>query len=172
MIGPDDLLAIPTEPKLTVLGQALIGHDLRAKAWPDFAALTRMLGRADAVFTDLETAIATPLAEAPTRDGVFLHAAPPAVLAWRALWLARLEYVESSPPPDSHKLLLRAINRGWTIIDGGYAEAFRTATHNTSPTLCRRLRPREPAQKPWILLKKSEDDKRRNIDSSRYLIGQ
>jgi poly-gamma-glutamate capsule biosynthesis protein CapA/YwtB (metallophosphatase superfamily) len=66
--------------RLTVLGQALIGHDLRARPWPDFGPLAVMLGRADVVFTDLETAIVTPLAEAPTRDGVFLHAASPTVL--------------------------------------------------------------------------------------------
>jgi poly-gamma-glutamate capsule biosynthesis protein CapA/YwtB (metallophosphatase superfamily) len=66
--------------RLTVLGQALIGHDLRARPWPDLPRLVKILGRADAVFADLETAIVTPLAEAPTRDSVFLHAAPPAVL--------------------------------------------------------------------------------------------
>ena len=65
---------------LTVLGQALIGHDLRADPWPDFAALAEICGRVDVCFTDLETAIRTPLAEAPTRHGVFLHAADPAVL--------------------------------------------------------------------------------------------
>lgn len=63
-----------------MLGQALIGHDLRAATWADFAPLAEMLGRADAVLTDLETAITTRLAEAATRAGVFLHAAPPPVL--------------------------------------------------------------------------------------------
>jgi poly-gamma-glutamate capsule biosynthesis protein CapA/YwtB (metallophosphatase superfamily) len=66
--------------RLTLLGQALIGHDLRADPWPDFTALGALCGQADCCFTDLETAIETPLAEAPTRDGVFLHAAPAAVL--------------------------------------------------------------------------------------------
>lgn len=66
--------------RLTVLGQALIQHDLRADRWPDFDALAAMFGRADACFTDLETAICSPLAEPPTRDGVFLHSAAPAVL--------------------------------------------------------------------------------------------
>jgi poly-gamma-glutamate capsule biosynthesis protein CapA/YwtB (metallophosphatase superfamily) len=65
---------------LTVLGQALIQHDLRARPWPDCAALADICGRGDAAFTDLETAISSPLAEAPTRDGVFLHAAAPTVL--------------------------------------------------------------------------------------------
>jgi poly-gamma-glutamate capsule biosynthesis protein CapA/YwtB (metallophosphatase superfamily) len=66
--------------RLTLLGQALIGHDLRAKPWPDFAALAALCRRAAVTFTDLETAIETPLADPPTRDGVFLHTAAPAVL--------------------------------------------------------------------------------------------
>ena len=61
-----------SELRLTVLGQALIGHDLRADPWRDFAALAEMCGRADVCFTDLETAIKTPLAERPTRDGCVL----------------------------------------------------------------------------------------------------
>jgi poly-gamma-glutamate capsule biosynthesis protein CapA/YwtB (metallophosphatase superfamily) len=66
--------------ELTVLGQALIQHDLRADPWPDFAAFAAMFGRADACFTDLETAIHSPMAGPPTREGVFLHAADPCVL--------------------------------------------------------------------------------------------
>jgi poly-gamma-glutamate capsule biosynthesis protein CapA/YwtB (metallophosphatase superfamily) len=65
---------------LTVLGQALIRHDLRADPWPDFSVLAARFGRADLCFTDLETAIRSPLAGAPTREGVFLHAAEPVVL--------------------------------------------------------------------------------------------
>jgi poly-gamma-glutamate capsule biosynthesis protein CapA/YwtB (metallophosphatase superfamily) len=64
---------------LTVLGQALIQHDLRAGLWPDFAALAAMFGHADQCFTGLETAIRTPLAGAPTRNDIFLHAADPVV---------------------------------------------------------------------------------------------
>jgi hypothetical protein len=72
---------MPSAPlRLTVLGQALIQHDPRASGWPNFAALAEMFGRADACFTDLETAIRNPSAEAPTREGVFLHAADPVVL--------------------------------------------------------------------------------------------
>jgi poly-gamma-glutamate capsule biosynthesis protein CapA/YwtB (metallophosphatase superfamily) len=65
---------------LTVLGQALIQHDLRTEPWPDFAVLAKIFARADLCFTDLETVIRTPLAEALTRHDVFLHAADPAVL--------------------------------------------------------------------------------------------
>jgi hypothetical protein len=42
-----------------VLGQALVQHDLRGSAWADFAAFAAMFARADACFTDLETAIRT-----------------------------------------------------------------------------------------------------------------
>src|SRR6266852_8743043 len=66
--------------RLTALGQALIQHDLRAHPWPDFAVLAAMFARADVCFTDLETAVRSPEAEAPTRQGVFLHAADPGVL--------------------------------------------------------------------------------------------
>lgn len=66
--------------RLTVTGQALIQHDLRRHPWPDLAALATLFGAADLCFTDLETAIRTPAADAPTRQDVFLHAADPAVL--------------------------------------------------------------------------------------------
>ena len=65
---------------LTVMGQALIQHDLRQHPWPDFAALAALFGKADLCFTDLETAIRSDRAEAPTRQDVFLHAADPVVL--------------------------------------------------------------------------------------------
>src|ERR1700690_1511193 len=64
----------------TVMGQALIQHDLRRPPWPDFAPLAALFGKADCCFTDLETAIRSARAEAPTRQDVFLHAADPAVL--------------------------------------------------------------------------------------------
>ena len=65
---------------LTVMGQALIQHDLRQHPWPGFAAVGDLLGRADLAFTDLETAIRNGRADAPTRQDLFLHAADPAVL--------------------------------------------------------------------------------------------
>ena len=68
------------ELRLTVMGQALIQHDLRAHPWPDFATLAALFGKADLCFTDLETAIRSAKAEAPVRQDVFLHAADPAVL--------------------------------------------------------------------------------------------
>ncbi|HEV2186308.1 MAG TPA: CapA family protein [Stellaceae bacterium] len=66
--------------RLTVMGQVLIQHDLRQHPWPDFAALAALFGKADLCFTDLETAIHSARAGAPTRQDVFLHAADPVVL--------------------------------------------------------------------------------------------
>src|SRR5580692_6736856 len=71
---------------LTVMGQALIQHDLRQHPWPDFAALAARFAAADLCFTDLETAIRSDKAEAPTREGVFLHAAGPEVLDCLREW--------------------------------------------------------------------------------------
>jgi poly-gamma-glutamate capsule biosynthesis protein CapA/YwtB (metallophosphatase superfamily) len=75
-------LAARPAPALRVmlLGQALIQQDLRAAAWPGRAGIAALLKNADVVFTDLETAIASPAAGAPTRVGEVLHAAPPAVI--------------------------------------------------------------------------------------------
>lgn len=66
--------------KLVILGQSLIAHDLRQHPWPGRDALAALLGSGDACFTDLETALDLPDAGAPTREGQFLHVAPPAVL--------------------------------------------------------------------------------------------
>jgi hypothetical protein len=40
--------------------------------------------------------------------------------AWRTLWLARLEYVDSQRSEDTAKALKQAVAAGWAIIDGGY----------------------------------------------------
>jgi poly-gamma-glutamate capsule biosynthesis protein CapA/YwtB (metallophosphatase superfamily) len=74
------------ELRLTVMGQALIQHDLRAHPWPDLATLGALFGQADLCFTDLETAIRSVKAEAPTRQDVFLHAADPVVLGCLKDW--------------------------------------------------------------------------------------
>ena len=70
----------PAPTTVTLLGQSLIQHDLCAANWPSRAALQRLFHGADAVFTDLETAIRGGAAEAPTRTGEFLHAAEPGVI--------------------------------------------------------------------------------------------
>lgn len=66
--------------KLVLLGQSLIAHDLRQHPWPGRDALAALLASGDACFTDLETALDLPGAGAPTREGQYLHVAPPAVL--------------------------------------------------------------------------------------------
>jgi poly-gamma-glutamate capsule biosynthesis protein CapA/YwtB (metallophosphatase superfamily) len=66
--------------RITLLGQALIQHDICGQAWPSRGEFTRMLRKADVVFSDLETALRTPQAGAPTRDPELLHAAPVEVL--------------------------------------------------------------------------------------------
>ena len=91
--------------RLTLLGQALIGRDLRTAPWPDFALLAEMCERADVCFTDLETAINSQFAEAPTRDGMFLHAADPSVL----------DYLKAL----SVSLVATANNHVWDLGTGG-----------------------------------------------------
>lgn len=66
--------------RVTLLGQALILHDLRGQVWPERSAFAAKFGRADIVFTDLETALQAPGAGAPTRQPLLLHAAPLEVL--------------------------------------------------------------------------------------------
>ncbi len=66
--------------RLVLLGQSLIAHDLRRQDWPGRDGLQALLGRGDACFTDLETALDLPDAGAPTREGQFLHVAPASVL--------------------------------------------------------------------------------------------
>jgi poly-gamma-glutamate capsule biosynthesis protein CapA/YwtB (metallophosphatase superfamily) len=66
--------------KLTLLGQALIEHDVSAEAWPDRQTMAARLATADACFTNLETVILGPRAGAPTREALTLHAAGPEVI--------------------------------------------------------------------------------------------
>jgi len=53
--------------------------------------------------------------------------------AWRLLWLARAEYVDTDKTDDDGILVRNAIARGWTLIDWGYTDAFRT-TGRTTPS--------------------------------------
>jgi len=58
----------------------------------------------------------------------FLVALPKATAyraAWRTLWLARLDYVNSDKSEAFSTDLKHAITRGWAIIDGGYTDAFK-----------------------------------------------
>ena len=91
--------------RLNLLGQALIRSDLRGAAWPAFAELAAMLARADLCFSDLETAIRSPSAEAPTREGVFLM--PP------------IRQCSMSSTDLSVSLLATANNHVWDLGGGG-----------------------------------------------------
>jgi poly-gamma-glutamate capsule biosynthesis protein CapA/YwtB (metallophosphatase superfamily) len=73
-------LAAPSDLRLTLLGQALIEHDIPTSAWPDRDRLAALLANADASFTNLETVIRGVRAGAPTREGLTLHTAGPEVL--------------------------------------------------------------------------------------------
>ena len=72
-----------SEPTVTlaVVGQALIEHDPREYLEAPLATVAPILAGADAVFTNLEVAIAAPGCDCtPTRDDVFFHGAGPEVL--------------------------------------------------------------------------------------------
>jgi poly-gamma-glutamate capsule biosynthesis protein CapA/YwtB (metallophosphatase superfamily) len=77
---PRAALAAPRTLRLTLLGQALIQHDLRHEPWPGRAAITRRLRAADVVFTNLETVIRGELTGDPTREALTLHTADAAVI--------------------------------------------------------------------------------------------
>ena len=84
-VGPAAALARqakadPRDLRVALLGQSLIQQDVCAAPWPGRAEIAALLKPADAVFTDLETAILTPMAGVPTRQGEVLHAAPPVVI--------------------------------------------------------------------------------------------
>lgn len=66
--------------RVDLLGQALIEHAPTAAEWPGRAGVIGVLEGADTVFTNLETVIRGPRAEAPTRELLTLHAATPDIL--------------------------------------------------------------------------------------------
>lgn len=66
--------------RVSLLGQSLIGHDLRQQPWPGFDAIATLLRSQDVCFSDLETTIRGPRAEAPTREPAGVHAAEPVVI--------------------------------------------------------------------------------------------
>ncbi|MBL9071378.1 MAG: CapA family protein [Sphingopyxis sp.] len=68
--------------RISLLGQSLIKTDLRALGWDGLSGFQRLLKGRDAVFTDLETVIAGPLAGKSTRpsDSEVLHVGHPEVI--------------------------------------------------------------------------------------------
>lgn len=70
---------------IAVVGQALIEHDPRQYLDAPLATVTPILAAADAVFTNLEVAVAGPGCDCtPTRDDVFFHGAGSEVLDYLA----------------------------------------------------------------------------------------
>ena len=123
-----------SELRLTVLGQALVGHDLRADPWPDFAALAEICGSADVCFTDLEITRSGFRRRRRRRgDGVFLHAADPAVLGC-------LQAMSVS-------MLATANNHVWDLGAGGIIGMLRELDGAASATPAPAMiwpRPRQP----------------------------
>lgn len=68
--------------RISLLGQSLIKTDLRKLGWSELEAFGHLFKGRDAVFTDLETVIAGPLAGESTRpaDSEVLHVADPTVI--------------------------------------------------------------------------------------------
>ena len=66
--------------RLSLLGQALLEHDLRAQIWPDRARIGALVGLGDIGFTNLETVINGPTVGVPTRERLTLHAGEPVVI--------------------------------------------------------------------------------------------
>ncbi|MBB6250155.1 CapA family protein [Nitrospirillum iridis] len=88
MVGLAGLAVMPGGPavgaggvlRLTATGQALLQAEISARPYEGFADLAARLAQADAVFTQLESALDAPGAGPPTRAAELEHAAPPDVL--------------------------------------------------------------------------------------------
>jgi hypothetical protein len=60
--------------------------------------------------------------------GTFLVALPKATAyraAWRNLWFAHVNYLDSQGDKETTRALKQAITKGWEVIDGGYTDAFK-----------------------------------------------
>ncbi len=76
-----DLPQTTSTVRLAIIGQALIEHDPRQYLDAPLRTVAPILSEADAVFTNLEVAVAGPQCECErTRDDVFFHGAGPEVL--------------------------------------------------------------------------------------------
>jgi poly-gamma-glutamate capsule biosynthesis protein CapA/YwtB (metallophosphatase superfamily) len=65
--------------RITLSGQALMTHTLCADPYAGLEDVVAELHRGDAVFTGLEAPVRTARSGSPTREGMFLHVAPPEV---------------------------------------------------------------------------------------------
>jgi len=66
--------------RVGLLGQCVIGHDLRRRPWPGMEPLRTLLRSQDACFSTLDGVIQGPRAGVPTRKSDTLHAVDPVVL--------------------------------------------------------------------------------------------
>ena len=99
---------------LAVVGQALIEHDPRQYLEAPLATIAPLLAAADAVFTNLEVAVAGPGCDCrPTRDDVFFHGAGPEVL----------DYLDEL----GVSLLSLANNHSWDYGDAGIVSTLEEA---------------------------------------------
>ena len=97
-----------------MVGQALIEHDPRRYLEAPLATVVPILASADAVFTNLEVAVAGPGCDCrPTRDDVFFHGAGPEVLDY-------LSEIGVS-------LLSLANNHSWDYGDAGIVSTIQEA---------------------------------------------
>lgn len=115
--GADDAGGPGSEPTVTiaVVGQALIEHDPRQYLEAPLATVAPILASTDAVFTNLEVAIAAPGCDCtPTRDDVFFHGAGPEVLDY-------LDEIGVS-------LLALANNHSWDYGDEGIVSTLGEVT--------------------------------------------
>lgn len=99
---------------LAVVGQALIEHDPREYLEAPLATVSPILASADAVFSNLEVAVAGPGCDCePTRDDVFFHGAGPEVLDYLGV--------------IGVSLLSLANNHSWDYGDAGIVSTLEEA---------------------------------------------
>lgn len=114
--APADEPAAADSPSVTlaVVGQALIEHDPREYLEAPLATVTPILASANAVFSNLEVAVAGPGCDCrPTRDDVFFHGAGPEVL----------DYLDEL----GVSLLSLANNHSWDYGDAGIVSTIEEA---------------------------------------------
>lgn len=84
MVGSPLVAGTSTTCQLGLLGQCVLGHDLRRRPWPGMEPLRALLRSQDACFSTLDGVIRGPRAGSPTRKLDTLHAVDPALLDFLA----------------------------------------------------------------------------------------
>ena len=132
--GPDDASASAPTIKLAILGQALIEHDPRRYLDEPLPTVLPILDAADAVFTNLEVAVAGPGCHCPpTRDDIYFHGAGPEVLDYLSeIGVSMLALANNHSwdhgPQGVVSTFEEAARRGFT-----YAGTGRTLQHAVAP---------------------------------------